>query len=230
MRTSAAMMFSQVAVPTQNLERWVVGPSETLEFEVEVGSSPGVERASVFGPTFVDMIDGEKPDIGFAATSTPSAVGVDGLLAHLVGNLSTCFLALGLANTTPSRFIVNRFAALNTLFIGTTIHHATSLLFGVSVSARFACLIVIRFGQRCSASDTLVCILASLFERPNIGPHFVQTFGTQISVMIWWKGLLTFHADVIGLASCGNSLVRLATFFPVHHNNIIANIGGHDKC
>lgn len=230
MWTNTALMFSQIAIPTEHLERRIVGEALCFESIVQIRSASDAECPAVFGSVFPNMIDGEEPDVVFQATGASSSVSVDSLLSNSAAFLLACFSVFGLTNTTSNCLSIHNIAALHTLSIGTSIRHAAALLLGVAAPARFACSVFVGFRKRRATSCALPRVPAALLESSKTSAQFVQTAKTLLGMMLLRKRLFTLYAEVVGFALRNELLVRLKTFFLVHHSNIMANRWEQVKC
>lgn len=102
MGADATLMFSQVAIPAEHLERRVVGEPLFPQFAVELIAATSGNRLPMLAASAVDMIDGEKPDVGFSAASAFAAVGIDDLLPGV-----RALLLVALLIFSPARFTVD---------------------------------------------------------------------------------------------------------------------------
>lgn len=94
MGADATLMLNQVAIPAEHLERRVVGEPLCPQFAVELIASSSGNRLPMLAAPTVDVVDGEKPDVGFPTASAPTAVGIDGLLPGLRALLLVALLVL----------------------------------------------------------------------------------------------------------------------------------------
>ena len=155
MRTDAKLLSRKVAVPTQDLERRIIGKSKPLESRIK--SAWATHLFPVCDSVAFDMIDVEKSPVRFLTAGTFTTVGHHNFFSYTstgrgVGHV--CFVFTALTNNALviwAKILAALYALIQTA------------LFGVSLSSVFQLL-----GRATSAED----------DRP-IRREFVSAVGAE---------------------------------------------------